>query len=128
MAFLKLSFDLGYFMLWMFFEGHEIWLFIWNLFEKTGSLTHKQSYTESPPFIAARTFLSELWEGCCMFFYQSRQKLFRHPLDSAEVLPAWVGACVLSTCFRAEGCERVTKARGCGDGAVTGLSEIAQGQ
>lgn len=45
-----------------------------------------------------------------MFFYRSRQKLLRHPLDSAEVLPAWVGARVLSTCFLAEGCEHVTKA------------------
>lgn len=97
-------------MLWMFYEGHEIWLFIWNLFEKTGSLTHKQSYAESPPFIAARTFLSKLWEGCCMLVYQSRQKLLRRPLDSAEVVPAWLGACVLSTCFLAEGCEHVTKA------------------
>ena len=97
-------------MLWMFYEGHEIWLFIWNLFEKTGSLTHKQSYTESPPFIAARTFLSKLWEGCCMLVYLSCQKLLRCPLDSAEVVPAWLGACVLSTCFLAEGCEHVTKA------------------
>ena len=97
-------------MLWMFFEGHEIWLLIWNLFEKTGSLTHKQSYTESSPFIAARTLLSKLWEGCYMLVYQSHQKLLRYPLDSAEVLPARLGASVLSTCFLAEGCEPVTKA------------------
>lgn len=96
-------------MLWMF-EGHEIWLLIWNLFEKTGSLTHKQSYAESPPFIAARIFLSKLWERCYMLVYQSHQKLLRQPLDSAEVLPARFGASVLSTCFLAEGCEHVTKA------------------
>lgn len=91
MAFLKLSFDLGYFMLWMFFEGHEIWLFIWNLFEKTGSLTHKQSYTESPPFIAAGHFCQNCGRGVACFFIGAAKSCSDTLLTQLKSsLPGWV--------------------------------------
>lgn len=84
---------------------------LFGTFLRKLDLWHISSPTLNPLHLLLQGhFCQNCGRGVNMLVYQSHQKLLRYPLDSAEVLPAWLGASVLSTCFLAEGCKPVTKA------------------